>query len=158
MQHNILFALITKADFAKSQIVSTETKSKVFEKNVRSKFIFDCLIHVIEMIQEHESFIGKMVNKKKKSFSYVFIENEKQLEECRKDFFNPIEEEKVLFTDEMYETFLKAYIKYQIEYYTKALLERPITCNSTDKLSNLVFEWQLEETQWLISFYKDLLN
>jgi hypothetical protein len=49
-------------------------------------------------------------------------------------------------------------MEYQVKRLTEELLERSITSNSTSKISNLVFEWNLECKQELIKIFKNLIE
>lgn len=94
--------------------------------------------------------IGKDVFKKKKSVFYS--------EKCNLDYLNETEQISILFTEELYNKFQFDYIENLIKCHSKVLIEQSITSNSTSKLSNLQFEWELEMKQKLIKFLKRLLG
>lgn len=144
-------------EFLNRNIKPVTTDYNQFEKNCRNEFKVRLLDRNLSMLKEHQSFIGKNVHKRSKSFSHVMVTEEKTLESFE-DVFNKIDKEPVLFTEDMFEKFKLDYINYQVEYHTRALLSQSITSNSTCKLSNLIFEWQLECKQELIAFYNELLG
>jgi len=132
-------------------VKSTTTNKYQFEVNCRNDFKSKTLGRVLKRIYLHKEFIGKEVFKYKKSFGYA---DSFQLD----DMLNPLNDTPILFTEELFKEFLIKYISYQIEYLTRDLVEQKIISNSTCKITNLVFEWELECNQELISFYKNLLK
>lgn len=140
----------------KENIKQITTDKRQFELNVRAEYKTDFLSGRIEFIKKHLSFIDKKVFKYVKSFSYVLCTDLYMFDKFY-FFNNPILDTPIVFTKELYYEVVENYIKYQIEYLKNDLLERPITCNSTCKLTNLTFEWQLECKQELLGFLKELL-
>jgi len=129
----------------------TTTNKYQFEVNCRNDFKSKTLGGILKHINIHEGFIGKEVFKYKKNFNYA---DSFQLD----DMLNPLNDTPILFTEELFEEFLIKYISYQIEYLVKELTEQKITCSSTCKMTNLVFEWELECKQELIEFYRRFLR
>lgn len=148
MKLEILYTALQKE---KAKIKPITTDAYQFEKNCRANFIVENLTHKVGHIEKHKSFIGKEVFKFEKSFNYTDV-----LPEYIK--LNPVLEQKVLFTQQLYNSFLYEYFKFSEEYHIKHLVENQITCNSTNKLTNLQFEWQLECTQKLIKLYTEILE
>jgi len=148
MKLEILYTALEKE---KSKIKPTTTDAYQFEKNCRASFFVLNITERLEHIQKHESFIGKEVFKFEKSFNYT---DNPSLD----NIFNPVFEKKVLFTQQLYNSFLYDYFEFGKEYHTKRLVENQITRNSTNKLNNLQFEWQLECTQELIKLYTKILE
>lgn len=149
MKLEILYKAINK-QYAKTH--ETFTDIYQFEKNCKAEFILENLKSVVAHIEKHESFLGKEVFKFEKSFNYTDVLPEENIG------LNPVLEQKVLFTPQLLNSFLYDYFEFGKEYHTKRLLENQITCNSTNKLINLQFEWQLECTQELIKLYTKILE
>lgn len=134
-------------------IIPTTDSLKQFQENWRNKFIATIIGKQLNTIEAHKNAIGKDVFMylKEDRFSYAF-------EYSDTDIFNKTHTEPVILTQEMYDVFEKAALKFWVKFYSRQLISCNITSNSTDKFTNLVFEWKLEETQKLISFYKELLR
>jgi hypothetical protein len=64
----------------------------------------------------------------------------------------------VEFTGELFQQFKLDAVAYWIQYHSEELTKHCIVSNSTSKLSNLRFEWELEMKQELIKFYKVLIG
>lgn len=149
MKLEILYKARNK-QYAKTH--KTFTDAYQFEKNCKAEFIAENITNKINHIEKHKSFIGKEVFKFKKSFNYTDVLPEENIGH------NPVFEQKVLFTPQLLNSFLYDYFQFSKEYLIKRLVENQITCNSTNKLSNLQFEWQLECTQQLIKLYTEILE
>jgi hypothetical protein len=99
--------------------------------------------------------IGKEVYHSKRNFNYALVENfETDVDFFNKPYFDTSFSS--ILTQEMFDEFCLKYIKYQVERLTKELVEKIIVCNSTSKINNLVFEWNLECKQELIKIFKEL--
>jgi hypothetical protein len=101
--------------------------------------------------------IGKEVYHSNKNFNYALVDNF----ETDIDFFNKKYFDTTcfsIFTREMFDELCVKYCKYQVKRLTEELTERSITSNSTSKISNLVFEWNLECKQELIKIFKKLIE
>jgi hypothetical protein len=99
--------------------------------------------------------IGKQVYKSSKNFNYAVVDTFTDLDSLNQHYFNT--EESFIFTEELFNKLCVDYIQYQIDRLSEELVERSITSNSTSKISNLVFEWNLECKQELIKIFKKLL-
>jgi hypothetical protein len=137
-------------------IKETANNSVRFERNCRNTYWVDILNNVIENIYLHNSFLGKKVYKYKFRFSYITLDDWNKHFEFEKHL-NPITEVDGVFVREMLHQFTADYINNLIDYYTKELIENQLVSNSTNKLSNLIFEWELDEKQQLIKFLKSII-
>lgn len=72
--------------------------------------------------------------------------------------WNKLEEDETTMTHEMYLDYEKWHVNYLIGYISEELLERQITMYSTCQISNIVFQWILQEKQSLIKYLKDITN
>ncbi len=138
-------------------IKPTLTDTKQFEHNSKNHERLESLLSFLNKIHKIHSLVGRRVYKHSKSFSYISIEEHDAMEDFDKSF-NPVSPIPILLTEELVMEFCEKFTEYRIQYYTDALVNQPITCNSTSKLTNLKFEWKLEATQQLISQYKDFLS
>jgi hypothetical protein len=121
-----------------------------FLKNLRYDYTMRILMLNRENLLKHKNLIGKEVFKTINSFNYSDVPNT--------SFMNTTTEEPIILTEELFMEFCEHFLAFLINRFTEELLEHSITSNSTDKLSNLEFEIILEEKQWLIKFYKELLG
>lgn len=156
MENKVLDRLKSLVRVNESMIKPIRSDKRQFELNCRSEFTSQHLMGRIIFIEEHFNMIGKEVYKYVKSETYVLSSEVGSLSETHL-MFNKLENEPLIFTIEMFDSFLNSYLQYQIDYLINGLLENSITSNSTHKLSNLVFEWELECKQNLIETYKKLL-
>lgn len=120
----------------------------IFERNCRNGFMANILRKNIDTLERYKSFIGKEIFKYKRSIGH----SETKISE----YMNQTEDEATLFTEEAFEEFKTKIINYWIKYYSDDLLTREISQSSTNKLSNLQFEWQVEMKQELIKFYNNI--
>lgn len=100
--------------------------------------------------------IGKEVYLSREGWNYTLVKDFSELDHLNKGAFN--NNYSTIFTKEMFDKLCTDYITYQVERLTKQLIEREITSNSTSKINNLVFEWNLECKQELIKMFKNLLE
>ncbi len=134
----------------KLEVGATLINGAQFERNCRNTFKVDIYEKNLEYINRWHSNIGKQVFKTVNTFTYN--------ERCNvADVLNQTGLKSVLFTEELFHELLKNIVEYWIKYYSEDLLTRSITSNSSNKIVNLMFEWQLESKQELIKFYKELL-
>lgn len=99
--------------------------------------------------------IGKEVYHSNRNFNYALVDNfETDVDFFNKKYFDTTSFS--IFTREMFDELCVEYCKYQVQRLTEDLTERSITSNSTSKMLNLVFEWNLECKQELIKIFKDL--
>lgn len=98
--------------------------------------------------------IGAEVYHSKREFNYALVDSFSGMDFLNQKYFNT--EFSSIFTQEMFDEMCVEYLKYQVKRLTEDLLERSITSNSTSKISNLVFEWNLECKQKLIEIFKKL--
>lgn len=132
----------------KSKIVPTTTNLRQFEINRRSDCKLQSLIRNVEWIENHYNLIGEIVYNYDGDFNYYDTELE----------YKSNGYTKLVLTLDLYEQFQVKYLNYQIERRIENLIYGSITNNSTCKLTNLDFEWELECTQELIKFYKEILE
>jgi hypothetical protein len=100
--------------------------------------------------------IGKEVYESDRSFNYTLVEKFSELDFLNQKYFDT--SHSLTFTQEMFNELCVKYMEYQVERLTKQLLENSITSNSTCKMLNLVFEWNLECKQELIKIFKNLIE
>jgi hypothetical protein len=100
--------------------------------------------------------IGERVYPSFDSFDYVTVTDFPDLDRLNAAKFYPKDHK--VFTEKMFEELCINYIKYQVERLTEDLLNRSITSNSTSKIDNLVFEWDLEIKQRLINIFKSMIQ
>lgn len=155
MENKAIERLKTLVDVYNTKITQTTTNKNQFEINCRSEFNLEHLSDRLEFISEHFDMIGKEVYKYVKNETYVLVSDIPLLGETHL-MFNKLGAEPLIFTIEMFNNFLKCYVDFQIDYLTRTLLENSITSNSSDKLRNLVFEWELECKQELLGIYKNI--
>jgi len=101
--------------------------------------------------------IGKEVYHSNRNFNYALVDNF----EVDVDLFNKKYYDisfSLVFTREMFDELCVKYCEYQVKRLIEDLTERSITSNSTCKMSNLVFEWNLECKQELIKIFKNLID
>ncbi len=141
-------------------ISPTTTNKNQFETNVKNEFMCEHLHHNIEMLEKHFYYIGKEVYQYSKNKSVTTIEDfkSKENEDLAHSLLNPIDKKPFTYTEEQFNEFQKWYIEYQIEYFSKELVNRSPYQNSTNPFSNLEFQWIVESKQKLIEFFKELVN
>ena len=120
-----------------------------FLTNLRCDYTMNILISNRDNLVYHKNLIGKEAFKIINGFNY---------RDTPIDSFMNKNGESVILTEELFMEFCEHFLTFLINRFTEQLLEHSITCNSTDKISNLEFEIILEEKQWLIKFYKELLG
>lgn len=124
----------------------------VYKNNHLTKILKDRASYLHECMHS----IGKEVYKSNKSFNYCLTEEFSELDILNKKYFDT--SSSLVFTQEMFDEFCVKYMEYQVKRLTEDLTEKSITNNSTSKISNLVFEWNLECKQSLIKIFKNLLS
>lgn len=155
MENQIITKLKEKAEIALSKIKPTETDIHQFEKNLRNKIIYEHVSAVLEHSLRHQSYIGKKVRKFKDRFTFI-LEEEYNTE--HKDFYtlNKLDSGEIEFTEQLFNEFLDKYISFQVEYISYDLLNKQLVSSSTNKLSNIAFEFKIESNQELYKFFKEL--
>jgi hypothetical protein len=138
-------------------VKETTTNKSQFEKNNRAEYVIRFIQSICETMDEQYSLIGKQVVKFKKSTKYTTIEMYNNHKDVNK-IWNKFEEDETTMTHEMYLDYEKWHVNYLIGYISEDLLERQITMHSTCQVSNIVFQWILEEKQLLIKYLKDISN
>jgi len=135
----------------------TTTNKSQFEKNNRAEYVINFIESICETMDEQYSLIGKNVVKFKKSTKYTTIEMYNKDKNLNK-IWNKLEEDETTMTHEMYLEYEQWHVNYLIGYISEELLERQITMHSTCQITNIVFQWILEEKQSLIKYLKDIIN
>lgn len=100
--------------------------------------------------------IGKEAYLSREGWNYTLVDSFSELDHLNKTGFD--NSYSTIFTKEMFDKLCIDYITYQVERLTEQLVEREITSNSTSKITNLIFEWNLECKQELIKIFKKLLE
>lgn len=156
MENKVLERLKSLVQLNESRIKLITVDKRQFEINCRSEFMCEHLMGNIEFIQTHFNMIDREVYRYVKGGRYILTSQANSLTETHL-MMNKLDDEVLIFTNEMFNNVIKDYIQYQIDYLIIGLLENSITSNSTHKLTNLVFEWELECKQNLIETYKKLI-
>lgn len=141
-----------KIEKLEADIKPTIDNNRQFELNSKNKFLARHLTQSIAILEQAEAYIGKQVFKYKNGFSYS------EFKSTDTDFLNQTEDVAVEFTQELFQQFKLDAVTYWIQYYSEDLTQHCIVSNSSSKLSNLRFEWELEMKQELIKFYKVLIG
>lgn len=100
--------------------------------------------------------IGKEVYSHSKRFNYTLASDFDNLDWVNQRGFDTTKS--ITFTQEVFDRFCFDYLEYQVKRFTEELTERSITSNSTSKISNLVFEWNLECKQELLKIFKSIIE
>lgn len=127
-----------------------------FEKSYRYNFKVNEIKARLEYLHEWRLNIGKEVYLSRDSWNYTLVDEFYELDQHNRNSFD--NSFSTMFTEEMFDSLCRCYIIYSIDYLVRDFLERDITRNSTCKLSNLVFEWQLDCKQDLIKEFKNALK
>jgi hypothetical protein len=127
------------------------------ENTYRNNYLTQELKERAKYLHKWMHNIGKGVYHSNRNFNYALVDNF----ETDVDFFNKKYFDTTcfsIFTREMFDELCVKYCEYQVQRLTEELTERSITSNSTSKISNLVFEWNLECKQELIKIFKKLID
>jgi hypothetical protein len=138
-------------DFYMKKISPTEDDERQFEQNVRSNLFLKTLIPIESKIGRYEGYLGKKVYKKSRpngtvDFSHVKYQIDQE------------DEPMVEFTKEILTIQRLSIVNETIEALKRDLLTEPLTYNSTSKMRNLIFEWEIETKQKLISTLEIVIN
>ena len=125
------------------------------EKVYKNNFIRNELKGRAGYLHEWMHNIGKEVYISNKKFNYALVKNFTEKDFLNQRYFDT--SKSIEFTKDVFDRLCFDYIQYQINRLIEQLTEREITSNSTSKISNLVFEWQLECKQELIKIFKELI-
>jgi hypothetical protein len=137
----------------KSSLTSTDKKQ--FEVNCRVQFIVNHLQARINFIQSHLNYIGIKVYKCINNFNYIAVD---EIRKGTKENFNPVDlQTEISFTQELFEEFCKNYIDYTIKGLTTDFCVGEVTKSSGCKLTDLIFEWELECKQELLKIYRQAI-
>jgi len=124
------------------------------ENLYKNNYLVERLKNRAKYLHEWMHDIGKEIYLSRKSFNYALVDSFSQMDFLSRSYFD--NSFSTVFTQEMFNRFCVDYCNYQVKRLTEELTERSITSNSTCKISNLVFEWQLECKQELIKAFKNL--
>lgn len=125
-----------------------------FRNNYVRNYKFDFITERVNYLETWKNKIGKQVFKSRDSFSYVTVDEFYLLDSWIQINFDTTVE--ILFTEELYNTFCNEHMEYQVKRLVEELTEGQLSSNSTNKLTNLVFEWELECKQELLREFKKL--
>ena len=100
--------------------------------------------------------IGKEVYSSKKGWNYTLVDGYSKLDsQNKRNFENSCS---IVFSEETFNRLCSDYLQYSIDFLLRDFLERSITSNSTWKLGNLIFEWELECKQELLKEFKNAIS
>ena len=152
--------LKTKLESLNLYISPTTDNKNQFEANIKNGFMCEHLHQNISTLERHFGYIGESVYKYQNNISVItFSEHKaKENEDIGYSLLNPIEKTPFLYSIDDFEIFQNAYIRYQIEYFSKELINRSPYQNSTNPFSNLEFQWIVESKQKLVKFFKEILD
>ena len=137
-----------------NQTSITWDEYRQLEKLYKNNYLAEKLKERAKYLHEWMHNIGKEVYFSRKSFNYTLVDNFGELDTLNRNYFD--NSFSTVFTQELFNNLCVNYCNYQVKRLTEELTERSITSNSTCKISNLVFEWQLECKQELIKIFKNL--
>lgn len=100
--------------------------------------------------------IGKEVYLSREKWNYTLVDSFSQLDHHNKSTFD--NSYPIIFTEDDFDRLCLDYISYSIDFLLRDFLERSITSNSTWKLGNLIFEWELECKQELLKEFKSAIS
>jgi|TARA_R110000782_G_scaffold267185_2_gene362371 hypothetical protein len=100
--------------------------------------------------------IGQQVYISKKGWNYTLVTGHHLLEFPENQNYDTSHQ--LTFTEEIFDRLCLDYLSYSIEFLLKYLLERELSLNSTSKINNLVFEWDLQCKQELIREFKNAID
>jgi len=127
-----------------------------FERSYKYNFKLEQIKARLSYLHKWNLSIGKEVYLSRDSWDYTLTDNFSSLDVLiKKNFDNSFSN---TFTKEYYDRLCLDYITYSIDYLMKYLLERELTSNSTCKLRNLIFEWELQCKQDLIKDFQNSLK
>lgn len=124
------------------------------ERIYKNNYLAEKLKDRAKYLHEWMHNIGEEVYLSRNSFNYALVDNFGKLDILNRNYFD--NSYSTVFTQEMFDRLCFDYYNYQVKRLTEELTERSITSNSTCKIENLVFEWQLECKQELIKAFKNL--
>lgn len=137
-----------------SKLIDWDDSSN-FERSYRLNFKLDYVRLRLDYIHRWSLSIGKEVYTSNKKFDYVLVSEYNKLNTANIKNFD--ETKSSTFTKEMFDTLCIDYIKFSYDFLLDELLNQSILSNSTNKFSNLIFEWKLECRQQLINDFKGLI-
>ena len=129
---------------------------KKLEKVYKNNRLSQELKERANYLHEWMNNIGKEVYLSNKSFNYTLVDKFSEMDFLNQNYFDTTKS--IEFTEEVFDRLCFDYITYQVERLTEQLIEREITSNSSCKITNLVFEWNLECNQELIKIFKSILE
>lgn len=145
----ILYLMIERKEKMKAE---TLTDVRQFERNCRATYSLTYLSALQTNLMKYTCFIGQQVYKYKDTFNYCLVDG------AVENGLNKLDKTEIEFTEQLFNQFCFDYISFLVDRLTTELLEGQVYFRSTSKLDNLIQEWQLEEKQELIKFFKELLN
>lgn len=126
------------------------------ERIYKNKSLAENLKDRAKYLHEWMHNIGKEVYLSREKWNYALVEKFSEMDSLNRNGFD--NSFSTVFTQEMFDKLCVDYCNYQVKRLTEQLIEREITSNSTSKINNLVFEWDLECKQELIKMFKELLE
>jgi len=149
--------LIEFRDYYKLRIFTHEWNDLgIFETNYFNNLKVVDFSARIEFLEIWRKNIGKEVYASDTKFNYVVVEEFNSMDFFNQKYFNT--SKSFVFSDVMFDLMSRDYIKYSVDRLTEELLERDLASNSTSKIRNLAFEWQLICKQELIREFKQILE
>lgn len=148
----IILDITKDIEFSKSIIKDTCIDTTQFTINVKQTYRLQFLESTLDMILQHKSYIGTNVYKFLNNIRYTSIDDISKI-----DNWNKVDTVATLFNDILFNNFVKELIELRIKYFIDELTLKDLTYNSTNKLKNIVYEFEVEEKQELLKYFKSLL-
>lgn len=146
--------LDNKIDYLKNNIKPTEKDSYVFGYNITNSRILNNLQQFTNISKSYFSLIGQEVYKSSKSYRIY-----KDIPENTN--WNPVESDKIIYTQEMFYDFIIQHLKYVKLYHTENILNVSLY-NSTSCISNvktlLEFNADRDTVKLLKQYLETILN
>jgi len=127
-----------------------------FERSYKYNFKLKEIKSRLKYLHKWRFNIGEEVYFSRNEWDYALVDTFSKLGKNNQNTFD--NSYSTIMTEEMFDNLCINYINYSINYLLKDFLERQITSNSTHKLGNLAFEWELECKQELIKDFKNTLE
>jgi hypothetical protein len=127
-----------------------------FERSYKLNYKLGQIKNRLSYLHKWELAIGQSVYLSKDKWNYTLVSGYHLLDALNQREFDNTKSD--TFTKEYFDRLCLDYIDYSIAYLENFLFERELTSNSTSKIKNLAFEWELECKQELIKEFKNALK
>jgi hypothetical protein len=127
-----------------------------FERSYKLNYKLSQIKNRLSYLHKWELAIGQEVYLSKEKWNYTLVSGYHLLDSQNQREFDDTKSD--TFTKKYFDRLCLDYLNYSIDYLMRFLLERQLTSNSTSKIKNLAFEWELECKQELIKELKNSLK